>query len=68
MWAPQPLQYYWSRGAVKLYHNMLGMKSIYVCLVMQANLKLQSKDDSAGQRSQFNPSKGDPVFDAIQAS
>jgi len=41
----QPLQYYWFRAAVKLYNSMLGTNSSTLRRVMQADLKLQPKDD-----------------------
>eukprot|EP00983_Pelagomonas_calceolata_P084004 1156274-Pelagomonas_calceolata.AAC.1 len=41
----QPLQSYWFRAAVKLYNNMLGTNSSTLRHVMQADLKLQSKDN-----------------------
>eukprot|EP00983_Pelagomonas_calceolata_P124022 1161063-Pelagomonas_calceolata.AAC.1 len=43
----QPLQYCWLRAEVKLCNSMLGRNSS-ICRVVQANLKLQSKDDKCG--------------------
>eukprot|EP00983_Pelagomonas_calceolata_P050610 1142055-Pelagomonas_calceolata.AAC.1 len=41
----QPLQYYWSRAAVKLYNSMLARILYGLYRAVQADLKLQSKDD-----------------------
>eukprot|EP00983_Pelagomonas_calceolata_P054734 1143834-Pelagomonas_calceolata.AAC.4 len=42
-------QYDWFRAAVKLFNSMLGTNSITIRRVLQADLKLQSKDDHSVQ-------------------
>eukprot|EP00983_Pelagomonas_calceolata_P017532 549370-Pelagomonas_calceolata.AAC.2 len=41
----QPLQCYWYKAAVKLYKSMPATNNSTLCRDVQANLKLQSKDD-----------------------